>query len=330
MFYRCKNCGGNVLFDPVKKKMVCDSCHSEDSGQLISQEKLHTCNNCGAQLELKDNVLAERCPYCKTSIILEDRMEEEYRPGLVVPFAIDRHTAAQKLLDNFKNKLCLPGNFCSAASLEHMEGMYVPFWMYDLCAHVDFEGEGKKIRVWTEGDYECTETKYYRVSREFQANYDKLPVDASPEKDDGLMDLLEPYEYEELIGFEPEYLSGFSADVWEESKEQLRPRAEQKANRFSEEYLREMTSEYDSVSADHGGHKIIENTERGTSYAFLPVWRYVYGYGGKNYEFYVNGQTGKTIGAPPISKGKAFGMSAALFASLCFCLRMICFFLEVL
>ena len=25
MFYRCKNCGGNVLYHPEKKKMICES-----------------------------------------------------------------------------------------------------------------------------------------------------------------------------------------------------------------------------------------------------------------------------------------------------------------
>lgn len=26
MFYRCKSCGGNVIYDPKKKAMVCESC----------------------------------------------------------------------------------------------------------------------------------------------------------------------------------------------------------------------------------------------------------------------------------------------------------------
>ena len=29
MFYRCKDCGGNAVYDPKKKKMVCESCGNE-------------------------------------------------------------------------------------------------------------------------------------------------------------------------------------------------------------------------------------------------------------------------------------------------------------
>lgn len=31
MFYRCKDCGGNAVYDPKKKKMVCESCGNEET-----------------------------------------------------------------------------------------------------------------------------------------------------------------------------------------------------------------------------------------------------------------------------------------------------------
>ena len=51
MFYRCKSCGGNVIYDPKKKAMVCESCGNGGEPDLISQEKKHVCNNCGAEIE---------------------------------------------------------------------------------------------------------------------------------------------------------------------------------------------------------------------------------------------------------------------------------------
>ena len=55
MFYRCKSCGGNVIYDPKKKAMVCESCGNGGEPDLISQEKKHVCNNCGAQIEADNN-----------------------------------------------------------------------------------------------------------------------------------------------------------------------------------------------------------------------------------------------------------------------------------
>ena len=52
MFYRCKSCGGNVTYNPDKKKMICESCGNEGEPELISQDKKHVCNNCGAEIEM--------------------------------------------------------------------------------------------------------------------------------------------------------------------------------------------------------------------------------------------------------------------------------------
>jgi len=62
------------------------------------------------------------------------------------------------------------------------------------------------------------------------------------------------------------------------------------------------------------------------NYGLLPVWRYLYRYKDQDYPFYVNGQTGKIVGTPPISKGKVWAYTGTLWGSLvaiCMCLLMI-------
>ena len=62
MFYRCKDCGGNAVYDPKKKKMVCESCGNEETQEKIPQEKTISfpisvrisCANCLA----RDGVIA--------------------------------------------------------------------------------------------------------------------------------------------------------------------------------------------------------------------------------------------------------------------------------
>ncbi len=313
MFYRCKNCGGNVLYDPQKKKMICESCGSEESQVLNPQEKIHVCGNCGAILEVSDSTLAQPCPYCHTYHILEDRLADAYKPDLLLPFVVDKHQAAEDLQQNISKRLFLPSNFCSASSVESMEGLYVPFWMYDIHSHVHFEGEGDRVRSWIQGEYRVTETRVFRLVRDFEVDYDKVPEDASASMEDGMMDLLEPYRYEELGDFTPEYMSGFHADVYDQDSKAIWPRAEKKANGFSEKYLRDQNIGYTAVRPFRNQK---QNVPRKISYAFLPVWKYVYRYGGENYSFFVNGQTGKTVGAPPVSRGKAVGYTAILFGAV--------------
>ena len=118
MFYRCKSCGGNVTYNPDKKKMICESCGNEGEPELISQDKKHVCNNCGAEIEADQIDLSLKCPYCGTYVIFEDRMENEYEPNLVLPFAIDKHKALDFLKEKFAKQMFLPGNFCSSSTIE--------------------------------------------------------------------------------------------------------------------------------------------------------------------------------------------------------------------
>ena len=113
---------------------------------------------------------------------------------------------------------------------------------------------------------------------------------------------------------------------YDENKEELLPRAQKKAKKYTEGYLDEYNNSYSSVKT---AIKKVDSKEMNSYYTFLPVWRYVYRYQGTNYEFFVNGQTGKAIGTPPTSKARMFSWFAAVTFSLFFLAEMILYFLEV-
>ena len=114
--------------------------------------------------------------------------------------------------------------------------------------------------------------------------------------------------------------------MYDEDKNTLLPRAKKKADKYSQKYLSSYNVEYDAVRPTVNDKK---STEKESFYSFLPVWRYVYRYQGTNYEFFVNGQTGKAIGTPPTSKARMFSWFAAVTFSLFFLAEMILYFLEV-
>ena len=114
--------------------------------------------------------------------------------------------------------------------------------------------------------------------------------------------------------------------IYDENKEELLPRAQKKAKKYTEGYLDEYNNSYSSVKP---AIKKVDSKEMNSYYTFLPVWRYVYRYQGTNYEFFVNGQTGKAIGTPPTSKARMFSWFAAVTCSLFFLAEMILYFLEV-
>ena len=131
MLYRCVNCGGNVVYDPAKKKMVCLSCGGSDCQELVPSQEPVICINCGSQIPYTEYQSAGRCPSCGTYLLRDDKVNYPYGADVILPFKISKHEAEEKLRNEFGKKLFIPGTFLSQKTLEALKGVYVPFWMYD-------------------------------------------------------------------------------------------------------------------------------------------------------------------------------------------------------
>lgn len=173
---------------------------------------------------------------------------------------------------------------------------------------------------WTTGNTQYTETSYYDIVRDMDIDFVKIPVDASVEMPDDVMDLMEPFDYKELQEFKPEYLSGFHSERYNMTSDLVESRAKAKMQEDAQKMLHDSYSGYSSV------RKMGENinvTDSSVSYGLLPVWKYDYSYKGKEYPFYVNGQTGKLVGTAPISKAKVWAYAGTLGVTLAAILCMV-------
>ena len=285
------------------------------------------CINCGSQIPYTEFQSAGRCPACGTYLLRDDKVTYPYGADVVLPFKISKHEAEDKLKDEFGKKLFIPGTFLSQKTLEKMKGIYVPFWMYDYDSNVDYHATGTKVRTWTSGDKRYTETSYFDVARKLHVNYEGIPVDASIAMEDGIMDLMEPYDYTALIKHDNKYLSGFEAETYNMTPDEVAPRANEKADKANRGWVREYTSGYDTLINEMFNSN---NRQTGTKFALMPVWMYEYRFQGKNYKFYVNGQTGKCVGTAPRSTAKAMGLTALLWLAGFACLGGLSMLLGVL
>lgn len=315
MIFKCKNCGGNAVYEPGRKKMYCPHCDGIDSEDCIQGGSITQCENCGAPITIGPYTSSDKCAHCGSSIVFDDRVEGAYRPSLILPFKINKEMAVEAMDKEFKKRTFTPSSFLSEKSLDNMKGNYVPFWLYDYQAHYDFRGQGTRVRTWRSGDTEYTETSYYDVIRQMAVDFDKVPVDASIEMDDGEMDLMEPYTYQELEGFDPKYMSGFFGEVYNQGADELEERAKIKAKSASEQLMQQSLSGYSSMKPIH---RNLSFNRDGLNYALMPVWVYQYDYRGETYRFNVNGQTGKVVGKTPISKAKVliYGLTTMISTSL--------------
>lgn len=318
MIFKCKNCGGNVVFEPGRGRMYCPHCESEDSQDTVQGGSLTQCVNCGAPIEIQDYTSASRCDHCSCYIVFNERVEGNYEPHMILPFRVNKDNAVAIMEKEFGKRIFTPADFMSVKSLEKMVGIYVPFWLYDYNACYDFAGEGTKVRSWRSGNTEYVETSYYEVIRKMDVNFDRIPVDASYAMEDGVMDLMEPYDYKVMQDFEPKYMSGFYGEIYNQGAPELEGRAQKKAQGASEELMQASLSGYSSMKTFR---KDLNLQRDGVNYALMPVWQYLYRYKDKTYQFHVNGQTGKVIGVTPVSKAKVltYGVSVlALVTAICY------------
>lgn len=303
MIFKCKNCGGNMVYSPEHNKMLCPFCDSLDSEEKGGNESITVCASCGGELSIKDITSADRCPYCNNYIIFDERVTGKYKPDSIIPFKVSKKQAVEFMESEFKKRFFAPVSFLSEKTLESMSGLYVPFFLYDYVADSEYRGRGIKIRTWSSGDYDYKETSHYEVIRKLHTEYDNIPADASIAMDDTTMDLLEPFDYTKLCEFDPKYMSGFFGEVYNDEPAAFAVRAKNKAISSTKSLMSESMKDYTTLTPEVNETNLSDGK---IDYTLFPVWRYVYDYGNKTYTFFVNGQSGKVIGKTPISKLKVF------------------------
>ncbi len=323
--YKCPDCGADMLFDSDTGKLSCDSCGRKDDIAGFPQELVsnvfaedeaveYHCNNCGAVIITDADTTATSCSFCNAAVVLGDRLSGNLAPSKVIPFTISKDKAMQAFKKWCRNGLLTPKGFMTADRVKSITGMYVPFWLYDLNSKANVDALCTRIKSYTRGDYIYTETSYYDVHRSIDLNYLKVPVDASEKMDDKLMDKLEPYEYKELKDFNTPYLAGYIAEKYNYDDMELFPRVKSRIDHYVDAYISSTTAEYSSTVYRN---KQVDTQQKGAYYTLFPVWMVCYDYNQSEHIFAMNGQTGKIVGKPPISKGKVTAWFAGI-ASISF------------
>ena len=269
-----------------------------------SEAQHYICQNCGAELITDQDTTATSCSYCGSPMVLGDRLSGKMAPAKLIPFTISKPQAEEAFRKWCKKGLVTPKDFMTADRIKSITGMYVPFWLYDVNGRGEVYANATRVRSYRSGDYNITETRHYKVYRKVSLNFEDIPVDASEKMPDDMMDKMEPYSYRDLRDFNTPYLSGFIAEKYNYTDKELFPRLKAKVNKYVDSFISSTINGYTSVNITQ---RIYDARQRNASYTLLPVWMLAYDYNGKEYMFAMNGQTGKVVGKPPISKWKVTG-----------------------
>lgn len=297
---------------------------SRDWGAEADGLRVYSCPSCGAELICDQSTAATACPYCGNPAIVPGQFSGALRPDSILPFRLSKDDAVQALRAHYKGKPFLPRSFTSANHIEQIQGVYVPFWLFDGGAEGAASYRASNTNVYETGDYEITETRHYHVVRAGSLAFEKIPVDASSKMPDDHMDSIEPFDYAQLRPFSTAYLPGYLADKYDVTIDDSRDRADTRCRETLAQALRDTVTGYGACVTEREDIAL----RRGkVHYALLPVWMLSTKWNGQDFLFAMNGQTGKLVGDLPTDRGRFWGMFAAIAAPLTVALTAILQFL---
>ena len=351
--YKCPACGGALNFDSDSQNMKCPYCDTEfevealqELDEVLQQEQpsdytweealesqwseeetqnLRTfiCQSCGGEIIGDENTAATHCPYCDNPVVMAGQFTGDLRPDLVVPFRLNKKQAKEVLSRHLDKKPLLPKLFKSKNRIESIQGLYVPFWLFDTDADANIRYKATRVHHWSDSEYNYTRTSFYSVFRSGAIGYDNVPVDGSSKMPNDLMESIEPFDLSQAVDFQTAYLAGYLADKFDVEAETCKIRANERIRSSTESAFASTAVGYATVIPEHTDIRLNGSRVR---YGLLPVWILTTRYQDELYTFAMNGQTGKMVGNLPIDRKLlwtyllSIGLGSGALISLIACL----------
>jgi len=346
--YQCPACTGPLHFNGSSGMLECDYCFSKftveeiakhyesqntkaaeafseqketdwDLSELSSQwenadqMKAYICPSCSAELICDEHTAATKCPYCGNPTVVPGQFKDSLKPDYILPFKYSQDDAIEALKKYYRGKKFLPKEFSEQNHIEEIQGVYVPFWMFDGKVHANITFDATKSHSLKQGQFLITNTDHFDVHRVGTVSFEKIPVDCSKRMPDGHMDAIEPFDYSMLKEFSTAYLPGFLAERTSLSVKECVDRADARVQNSTVQMIKEDVIGYESITEKQRNLQI----ERGKiHYALLPVYLLATKYQNQDYLFAMNGQTGKLIGNLPVDKTKYWTTFLSIFVGV--------------
>jgi ribosomal protein S27E len=330
---KCNNCGAKLNFSPGTEMLKCPYCEAEneieaseehieeidlesflsnleDSAE-VEQVVTVSCNSCNAKTTFDPNIVSDECDFCGNPIAVKEGTKSDLiKPKSLLPFKVEQGEAF-KLYSGWLSGLWWAPNDLKkyARQKEKLVGIYIPYWTYDSDTYSRYTGQRGTNYQTTEtytttvngksttGTRTVTKIRWSFVSGHVSRAFDDVLVLASTSLPKKYADKLDPWDLENLVSFDPKFLSGFKAESYQ---------VDIKDGFTEAKDIMEVTIRRDVKYHIGGDHQRITTLDTSHSsvtfkHTLLPIWISAYKYKTKSYRFMVNGRTGEVQGERPYS-----------------------------
>ncbi|MCW5958685.1 MAG: hypothetical protein KIS76_00895 [Pyrinomonadaceae bacterium] len=326
----CANCGANMVFDPKIGKLACPYCAS--SAEIVSDpsaiverdfysflrpenQRLQpmavdamqvSCGSCGATIVFIPPESARQCDFCGAKIVAQPKSSDPLvAPESVLPFSITNKQAIENLKQWTSSRWFAPSKLKTLAEHDRADSIYLPYWTFDADSNTDFTGQRgddyQETEHYTDSQGKqqsrsVTKTSWSYAAGSTSRHFDDVPIPATTSVLPKYLERLN-WDFTELVSYEPAYLSGHRAQVYQVPLEAGFERFRQIADSVirgdvnreiggDRQQIDSMTTDFSNITFKH---------------LLVPVYAGAYKFKGKVYQIVVNGKTGEIQGERPYS-----------------------------
>lgn len=320
----CPSCGNQLTYGGGKKELSCNKCGykrglQRDSDQVIAKKlekavdfgkfqkgsmgegaAAFSCNDCKVILASYGNSSLTMCPVCNgTELKLAEIPGNTYVPRNILPFTLPSHRAIKILKRHLRKRRpwMNPPALFTTYQEDRLRPIYIPVYLVDAYVRASWKAKaGFRIPVNTKGG--ITEKEVWEPVTGYLENlYENQLLLCSSQIDESLFDQINDFSLWELVDYTPRYLESFPAEVTDkEGKEAIKAAenaidfdlVQKAAKRIKGEKISELKilAEKDALTFRH---------------ILLPVWVASFTYKGHEYQYLINGRSGKVAGDKPLS-----------------------------
>jgi len=340
---KCPHCGSSdVSFDVTIGKLKCQHCKSEIEPELVQDDEnpaflkgkivgsgaekiidsnsmvTMKCTSCGAAITLNtDEAMSARCPWCRHTLSINDKLPNGAVPDMILPFRVTREYAFAEMAGCMKeHKSLAKKQFVNDFKPENLMGVFLPYMVVDMNVSAEMSGEGEhQTRRYTVGSGDNEETRYdadlYSVHRKFDLIIDDLTIEASSDKlnqnalinTNNIVNAIMPFDTQNAVKWDARLVKGYACEKRDVNINDL----DKKVKLQVEDIMRYQMQ--DSISLFDRGVRWdkMRLEQKGVKWktAYMPVWLYCYldkksnGEGILHY-IAVNARTGEMVGSSPV------------------------------
>lgn len=284
------------------------------------------CTSCGAEVVIDTSEVTQaRCHWCRNTLSINQQIPNGSVPDVVLPFKVDKNEARSEI-EKFvgKRKFFAHPQFKREFTTENIMGVYFPYMVVDVNGHSSLSGQGEHlVKSYSVGSGSSRRTYYdadlYDVGRDFDVAITGLTVESSSDKlnvnnsnkTTNIINSIMPFDTENAVKWNSNYLRGFSSEKRDTNVDQLKPLVHTQSQDVARFAANKTLSNYDRGVNWHSENFSIKGEQWKSAY--LPVWLYSYHQkkGTESVLHYVavNARTKETMGSVPIHMPKLIFIS---------------------